>query len=128
MAVKIKKANKKKPAIVTARPQPTLRTQVTRESTNLRGERVEHVLRDDSSPVELPDKEYTQPVANVGFNCRMTKNLGDFNSLQVGVSLHLPCYVNEIDETYNIAKDFVESKLNETLDEYADITPEDFED
>ncbi|AUR96015.1 hypothetical protein NVP1215B_097 [Vibrio phage 1.215.B._10N.222.54.F7] len=127
MGVSIKKAHKKQPLTVSARPRPNIRTQVTREHSNMRGERVEQVLKDVNQPVEIPDKEYTQPVANVGFNCRMTKNLGDFNSLQVGVSLHLPCYVNEIDETYNLAKEFVESKLNETLDEYADITPEDFE-
>jgi len=125
MAVTIKKASKKKPAQVTSKPEPRLRTQVTRESTTLEGDREEEILQDTSEPVEMPDKEFTQPVANVGFNCRMTKNLGDFNSLQVGVSVHLPCYVHEIHETFTHAQEFVENKLNEVLAEYEDITAED---
>ncbi|QNJ59201.1 hypothetical protein [Vibrio phage vB_ValS_PJ32] len=127
MAVKITKIKKNQPTTVTTRPTPTVRTQVTHERTNLEGDRVERVLKDEQKPVEIPEKEYTQPVANVGFNCRMTKNLGDFNSLQVGVSVHLPCYVNELDETYSYAKQFVEDKLNETLEEYADVMPEDLD-
>lgn len=127
MAVKITKKKSTKPTVSTAKPSPQLRTQVTHESTDMDGERVERILRDESETTAIPDKEYTQPVANVGFNCSMTKNLGDFNSLKVGVSLHLPCYVHEIGETYDHAKKFVEDKLNEVMDEYADVTASDLE-
>ncbi|WYC17951.1 hypothetical protein [Vibrio phage vB_VneS_J26] len=127
MAVKITKKKSTKPTVSTAKPSPQLRTQVTHESTDMDGERVERILRDESETTAIPDKEYTQPVANVGFNCSMTKNLGDFNSLKVGVSLHLPCYVHEIGETYDHAKKFVEDKLNEVMDEYADVTASDLD-
>ncbi|AUR81173.1 hypothetical protein Ares1_0039 [Vibrio phage Ares1] len=127
MAVKITKKKSTKPTLSTAKPSPQLRTQVTHESTDMDGERVERILRDESETTAIPDKEYTQPVANVGFNCSMTKNLGDFNSLKVGVSLHLPCYVHEIGETYDHAKKFVEDKLNEVMDEYADVTASDLD-
>lgn len=127
MAVSIIKKPKNQNKTATAKPSPQVRTQVTLESTDMDGNRKERILKDETQAAPIPDREYTQPVANVGFNCSMTKNLGDFNSLKVGVSLHLPCYVHEIHETYDHAKEFVEAKLNDTLDEYADVTAEQYE-
>ncbi|UHD87219.1 hypothetical protein [Vibrio phage D4] len=126
MAVSIIKKSKNQ-TTKSAKPSPQIRTQVSVESTDMDGKRKERILRDQTERAPIPDQEYNQPVSNVGFNCSMTKNLGDFNSLKVGVSLHLPCYVHEIHETYDHAKGFVEAKLNETLEEYADVTAEDFE-
>ena len=51
-------------------------------------------------------------LAQVGFNARMTINLGDFESVQLGVSCVLPCYVEEIDDAFIAAKKFVDIKLN----------------
>ena len=60
--------------------------------------------------IELPHPE--APLAHVGFNARMTINLGDFQSIQLGVSCVLPCYVEEISEAFVAAKQFVDLKLN----------------
>jgi hypothetical protein len=60
--------------------------------------------------IELPHPEAS--LAQVGFNARMTINLGDFESVQLGVSCVLPCYVEELSEAFVAAKQFVDLKLN----------------
>ncbi|AET42229.1 hypothetical protein VPEG_00079 [Vibrio phage SIO-2] len=122
MGVQIKLKSKKanKAPTVTHRPEPRVRVQVTQEQVDEQGDRREEILRDTEQPINIPDSEFTQPVANVGFQCSMTKNLGDFNSLKVGVSVHIPCYTHEIDPTFDLAKKFVETKLNETMEEYSE--------
>lgn len=112
---------KKKPNAapqVTERPKPRIRVQVSREHVNDAGNREEQILRDEETPIAIPDQEFTQPVANVGFQCSMTKNLGDFESIKVGISVHIPCYTHELDPTFGHAKSFVEDKLNNTMEEY----------
>lgn len=64
----------------------------------------------DMLDIELPHAEAS--LAQVGFNARMTINLGDFESVQLGVSCVLPCYVEELNEAFVAAKQFVDLKLN----------------
>ena len=52
------------------------------------------------------------PQALVGFNAKMTLNLGNFESISLGISLTIPSYREEINEAYDVAKDFVNTKLN----------------
>ncbi|ANO57625.1 hypothetical protein [Vibrio phage vB_VhaS-a] len=120
MSANIKIFQKKPSAApkVTERPKPRIRVQVSREQVNESGDRVEEIVRDEETPINIPDHEFTQPVANVGFQCSMTKNLGDFESVKVGISVHIPCYTHELDPTFGHAKTFVEDKLNSTMEEY----------
>jgi len=55
------------------------------------------------------------PVAEVGAASRMTLNLGNFESVQIEVSVALPCYVEELQECYKAAKHFVDSNLNSEI-------------
>lgn len=51
------------------------------------------------------------PTCNVGVDAAMTINLGDYNSVRIGVSLHLPCYHQEIDEVFEFSKQWVDEKM-----------------
>ena len=64
--------------------------------------------------VELGEIVYTQPTCNVGFAMGFTKNLGNYESMRVDVSLHIPCYPDEIGEIFEKAKQWVDDKLTET--------------
>lgn len=53
--------------------------------------------------------------ARIGFQCRMTINLGDFESVQVGVECTLPSYKEELPAAFETAKQFVESRFNKEV-------------
>lgn len=55
---------------------------------------------------------YDQPTCNVGVNAGITKNLGNYESLKVGVSLNMPCYPDEIEDVYSAAKKWVDDKMD----------------
>jgi hypothetical protein len=55
------------------------------------------------------------PTATVGFNCKMTLNLGDYESVQVGVFASVPCYVEEMQEAFAETKTFVDHRLNKEV-------------
>lgn len=54
------------------------------------------------------------PPVVVGVNVGITRNLGNYESIKVSVSLSVPCAPDgdEIEETYNQAKNWVDSKIN----------------
>jgi hypothetical protein len=61
---------------------------------------------------ELIDvKEFRTNPAEIDYSVRMTLNLGNYESVQVGVSCRLPAYVEEIEDAYVQAKKFVDVKL-----------------
>jgi hypothetical protein len=57
------------------------------------------------------------PTCNVGVDASFTKNLGNYESLRLGVSLHLPCYHNEIDEVFEFGKEWVNRKMEGLIGE-----------
>lgn len=66
--------------------------------------------------VHVGDGVYEQPVCNVGYKVGATKNLGDYNSVRVDVSLFMPCYPSEINDVYSTARDWCEERLEEEMD------------
>lgn len=70
-----------------------------------------------------PPKETVEPVgellvsdgpfANVGMSIAQTINVGDYNSVRVEVSLHMPCEPNEeaINETQAAVQEWIDSKV-----------------
>lgn len=60
---------------------------------------------------------YEQPTCNVGARMGMTKNLGNFESLRVEVSLFMPCYPHELDDVYKFTKEWVDSRIEEIMTE-----------
>jgi len=67
----------------------------------------------------LAEVKATKPMANVGFAIARTVNLGDYESVKVTVSIHVPSEVSEdeIEGNYEFAKGWSEMKLNEYLEE-----------
>ncbi len=63
-----------------------------------------------------------KPMANVGYGIDRTVNLGDFESLKIHVTLHVPSEVDEseIEGNYNFCKGWVEKKMEEVISEYTD--------
>lgn len=57
------------------------------------------------------------PMANVGMSVKVTKNLGNFESLQVSVSLNMPSLPEETDETFASVKEWVDGKMEKIMTE-----------
>lgn len=59
------------------------------------------------------DALVNDPHATVGVSVGITKNLGNYESVKVTVSVFIPCAVDaeEINETYEQAKDWVDEKI-----------------
>ena len=57
-------------------------------------------------------------VAKVRASASMTINLGNYESVRVSTDVELPCVVEELEDCYKTAREFVDTKLNK---EVADI-------
>ena len=56
--------------------------------------------------------------AYVRVNVGMTKNMGNYESLRVDVSLTIPCYTEEIDKVFAMAADKASTFMGEELKNY----------
>jgi hypothetical protein len=56
-------------------------------------------------------------LCEVGFEASYTKNLGDYQSAKVGVSLKVPCISAEVDDVFSYASDWVNAKLGKIVEE-----------
>jgi hypothetical protein len=67
---------------------------------------------------ELPVKEVVvnKPLCNVGVSAQFTKNMGNYQSARVSVSLNIPSEYGEINEIYAFAKEWVDQKMQESID------------
>lgn len=79
-------------------------------------EKLEQVYIDGAESVEPAGK----PMANVGYGLDRTINLGNFESLKIHVTLHVPSEVDEaeIEGNYNFCKGWVEKKMDQVSAEY----------
>jgi hypothetical protein len=59
----------------------------------------------------LEDVLSNKPMANIGFTGARTFNLGNYNSAKIQVSLHFPCDIDSLDETYEKVRSWVDSKM-----------------
>lgn len=70
---------------------------------------------------ETIKKSGTDPVHTdgtlVGFKMGYTKNLGNYESVRVEVSLVLPTYIEHTDKAYGICKKWADEKLTEAIAE-----------
>ena len=79
-------------------------------------------IRDVANPEEvLPD---LQPVAKVRVAGSITQNLGDYNSVRVGVEIEIPCAPDDvsIEAAYARASEFVDVKLTEEMNSATGVT------
>lgn len=54
---------------------------------------------------------------NVGYRLTVKKNLGNFESAEISVSLHVGCGQEDVDEAWNQVKHWVHEKVEEVHDD-----------
>jgi hypothetical protein len=71
----------------------------------------------ESKEEQIGSTESDSTLCNVGYTAARTINLGDYNSLKVSVSLHIPCTHSEIDEIFNFATQWVNERMGALVEE-----------
>ena len=66
----------------------------------------------DEDIIEVVCPPRDVPMAEVGLTSSLTLNLGNFESVKIGVSISLPSTLPELDEAFKAAKKFIDGKLN----------------
>lgn len=64
---------------------------------------------------EVEVKLFATNPANVGATARYTRQIGNFESVQIGVDAHVPCYVEEMDDVFAQISDKLKGKLEEFI-------------
>jgi len=61
-----------------------------------------------------------KPMANVGMKVGVTKNLGNYESVRIDVSLYLPCDPEDqkINDTFDTISNWVDLKMQGIMEEY----------
>lgn len=65
---------------------------------------------------QIEVKVFATNPANVGTSVQYTRNLGNFESVKIGVDMHMPCYVEEIDDACAQVLDKVKGALETALE------------
>jgi len=69
-----------------------------------------------SEKFKIKDPEgYEGPTCTVGFKMGYTKNLGNYESMRIDVSVFLPCYTTELDTVFDFAKEWVDDHMEKTV-------------
>ncbi len=73
------------------------------------------------SPPIAPGSQKTAdtPWCQVGFEAGYTHNLGNFQSARIGVHLTIPCQHHEIDQVFEVAKKWVNDRMETLMGELA---------
>lgn len=71
----------------------------------------------DVGSKRLKEVEVSEQHAQAKVDLSYTKNLGNYESLRVGVSISLPCEADAVDGTVEEAKGLAETYLNKFLNE-----------
>lgn len=69
----------------------------------------ERVLKDKDEYLPTAMQEGNPAYLNI--SAGMTKNLGDFNSARVSISITYPCIPEEIEESYDKLKNWIDARL-----------------
>lgn len=77
------------------------------------------ITKGDKPPVveQGAPLKFETPPATVVVSTQMTQNLGNYNSLKVGVSLSMPCLPDEVDKTFEDVAQWVSQKIDELMSE-----------
>lgn len=60
---------------------------------------------------------FDAPPCRVGFKAGMTINTGNYSSVRFDVSIEIPCDAVEVDDVYEFAKNWVDNRAEEVVDE-----------
>jgi hypothetical protein len=77
-------------------------------------------IAEEQEQEDVAELQVTEAHAMVGVDMSFTKNLGDYNSARVSVSISVPSEPADIEETFEFAKQWAEEKLSEMVAELPD--------
>lgn len=60
---------------------------------------------------------YEGPTCSVGFKVGYTKNLGNYESMRIDVSVNMPCYPSEMQDVFAFCKQWVDDKMDAVVAE-----------
>ncbi len=63
-------------------------------------------------------QEFEGTPANVGFTLADTKNLGNYESRKIQVSIHMPCKPEDVNTTLKFVTEWVNVKMTQVLSTY----------
>lgn len=107
MAINIKKA-KSTPVPETTKVAGIVETSVKHSKTG------SEVVKTTVQPL----REVPMVYANVGVQAQRTINLGDYNSVKVGVSIHMPCDPEDVDGCYDECLAWVDTRMASLTEEH----------
>jgi hypothetical protein len=87
------------------------KTTIAEESHEEKVAAPEPEASDDAVTQMALEAQALEPWAEVQVDASYTKNLGNFQSAKIGVSLKMPARVAELDETFVFTRDWVNGKL-----------------
>lgn len=93
---------------------------VNRVYAEVKKRKSQEVYSDEDRKVEVRTFEGV-PTASVSFRAELKKNLGDFNSAGVGVTITVPTYLEEIDSAIDYAREKADEALTPALQEFVEI-------
>lgn len=70
------------------------------------------------------DGSDTTPWCSVGFEAGYTHGLPNYSSARIGISLTIPCKPGEIDQVYEVAKAWVDERLQVCVNELSGASGE----
>ena len=77
----------------------------------------DRILNQSSKEQLVEVSAFETAPATVSFGAGVTKNVGNYESLRVDVQLTLPCYVEEVEDAFKAARDWVDSTMDKELAE-----------
>lgn len=60
---------------------------------------------------------FTDPPCNVGYSFGFTESMGDYKSVRAQVTLHIPCTADEIDDVFELARTWVNERVEEVYED-----------
>ncbi len=71
----------------------------------------------DKKHVEIEGKSESTDDTNVGYRLTVKRNLGNYESAEISVSLHVGCAQWDVDEAWDQIKHWVHEKVEEVHDD-----------
>lgn len=93
---------------------------VRRAYSEVKNRKSQEVYSDESDMIEVKTFDDV-PTATVSVRGGMKKNMGDFNSVEISVSVQVPSYMEELDAAADFALKKVEEYIDPALEEFVEI-------
>ena len=98
-----------------------LRVRVRPSKQGTGGRKTLTVSKGGKEKVTIKDakiKKFTTDPVYVRIGAGVTKNMGDYESLRVDVSISMPCYREDMDKTFDKVAEDVAKRLSDEVDKY----------